>query len=670
MGLQINSTTGEIDVDQSTAGTYQVTRTVTNSNGSLSSTATDIVVINPADNAAFSYSGSPYDIADASNPTPTVTGLSGGTFNSIDHFEFNGTDDFIDFPVQADFPDVYIMPQDPRTLSAWINLSSVPSGTAMEKTIISNRRRVSLYYQGYSLSVLNGGVLEFTFFLTKTNVSKYYQVRTTETLSAGTWYNIVLTDNGDLDGTTTSATDILNNYTIYINNVPATLTNHSGGLPSGFIGSATNWYGPRLNIGAAEGYLNPGYNNLSNDTYFPGLISNASIFTEGLTSAKVGELYNNGIPGNLSSHSSSSNLVGWWKLGNDATYNSSTSTWSFPNAANPGTGGGTSTSLPSTAIRTIDLNSTTGLISLSNSNVGDYGIIYNTTGATGSICPATSTQSIQLVNTNFDYPSVVCNAAGSPNITPTNFIQQTGGQFTISPTSGLTINATSGVLSPASSTAGTYAITYTIGSNSTTKNVTSGAVLAPLETTNTSTLTLNGNNSYINGGNDPSIQIFTGTHSYSFWVKKPVLSEAYIVGYGIDSVIIFNADGRIRFYTGGLAVGDLFSTTSLSADTWHHVVCTYDTNGDKKIYIDGSEDNSISTSGTISTGGSRLTIGAKYVSSYSHFFAGNIDEVAIWNTVLTSCDAAGIHQVSSNGITADLSTVYSSNLKYYNRMGE
>ena len=121
---------------------------------------------------------------------------------------------------------------------------------------------------------------------------------------------------------------------------------------------------------------------------------------------------------------------------------------------------------------------------------------------------------------------------------------------------------------------------------------------------------------------------------------------------------------------GGLAAADLYSTTSLSANTWHHVICTYDTNGDKKIYIDGSEDNDISTSGTISTNGLRLTIGAKYTGSYSHFFGGNIDEVAIWNTVLTSCDVAGIYQASSNGITADLSTVYSSNLKYYNRMGD
>ena len=80
--LSINSTTGEIDVSASDPGEYIITRTVTNSPGSLSTTATDIVTINPADNAAFSYSGSPYDLASASNPTPTVTGLSGGAFSA------------------------------------------------------------------------------------------------------------------------------------------------------------------------------------------------------------------------------------------------------------------------------------------------------------------------------------------------------------------------------------------------------------------------------------------------------------------------------------------------------------------------------------------------------------------------------------------------------------
>ena len=93
MGLTLNTSNGQITLSSSTAGNYEVTRTVTNTPGSLSTTATDIVTINPADNATFSYSGSPYDLASASNPTPTVTGLSGGTFSSISGFNFDGTDD-------------------------------------------------------------------------------------------------------------------------------------------------------------------------------------------------------------------------------------------------------------------------------------------------------------------------------------------------------------------------------------------------------------------------------------------------------------------------------------------------------------------------------------------------------------------------------------------------
>ena len=474
---------------------------------------------------------------------------------------------------------------------------------------------------------------------------------------------------------------IRDSYTIYINNVPATLVNYSSGLPSGFIGAATNWYGPRLNIGAAEGHTSSG-----NTSYFPGLISNASIFTESLTSAKVNELYNNGIPGNLSNHSSSSNLIGWWKLSNDATYNSSTSTWSFPNVANPGTGDGTSTTLPRTAIRTIDLNSTTGLISLSNSNVGNYGIIYNTTGATGSICPATDTQSVQLVNTNFDYPTNVCNASDSPNVTPTNFIQQTGGQFTISPTSGLTINATSGVLSPANSTAGTYAITYTIGSNSTTKNVTSGAVLTPSTTTNTSALSFNGTSSYINTNFNPSNSFTNGDSiTISMWVKSNKGSfptGLTLGGYDGSDRIYFQPYGNNgNFY---LSLPDYNAFTnwgSLSWNTWHHVIVVYDHNSASlKAYKNGVESTAAwskySGSGSLgsidlSSINTNLYIGADSNSGTANtFFQGEIDEVAIWNTNLTSCDVAGIYQASSNGITADLSTVYPSNLKYYNRMGD
>ena len=156
--------------------------------------------------------------------------------------------------------------------------------------------------------------------------------------------------------------------------------------------------------------------------------------------------------------------------------------------------------------------------------------------------------------------------------------------------------------------------------------------------------------SRIDCGND--IQIFTESHSYSFWVKKPTISEGYIFGYGIDSVIIFYSDGRIRFYTGGLTSGtDFYSSTSLSTNTWYHICCTYEKNGDKKIYIDGSLDNTISTTGTIQTGGVGLTIAARNLGGIiSHYFTGQLDGMCLFNYTLSSSQVTTLYGSSSTGI--------------------
>ena len=310
------------------------------------------------------------------------------------------------------------------------------------------------------------------------------------------------------------------------------------------------------------------------------------------------------------------------------------------------------------------INSTTGEINLSASTVGTYTVTYDTTGATGSLCPATSTQIVQLVNTNFNYPTNVCNAAGSPTISPTNFISGQGGTFTISPTSGLTINATSGVLSPANSTAGTYAITYTIGSNSTTKNITSTNLLAPSTTTNTSTLSFNGTSSYINTNLNPSNSFVNGDSiTISMWVKSNKGSfptGLTLGGYdGTDRIYFQPYGNNGSLYFSLPDYNALTSWGSLSWNTWHHVAIVYDHNSASlKAYKNGVESTSAwskySGSGSLgsidlSSVNTNLYIGADSNSGTANtFFQGEIDEVAIWNTSLTSCDVAGIYQASSN----------------------
>ena len=91
-GITLNSSTGEIDLDASTVGTYSITYTTT---GVCPDNQSTNITINAADNAAFAYSASSYEPTD-SDPTPTITGLTGGTFSGTTGLVINSTTGEID----------------------------------------------------------------------------------------------------------------------------------------------------------------------------------------------------------------------------------------------------------------------------------------------------------------------------------------------------------------------------------------------------------------------------------------------------------------------------------------------------------------------------------------------------------------------------------------------
>ncbi|PKP51152.1 MAG: hypothetical protein CVT95_01505 [Bacteroidetes bacterium HGW-Bacteroidetes-12] len=78
-GLSINPSTGAINPSLSTAGTYVVTFTVAATPTCPQMIATTTVTITALDDASFTYSPTTFCIT-GTNPTPTVTGIAGGTF--------------------------------------------------------------------------------------------------------------------------------------------------------------------------------------------------------------------------------------------------------------------------------------------------------------------------------------------------------------------------------------------------------------------------------------------------------------------------------------------------------------------------------------------------------------------------------------------------------------
>ena len=116
----------------------------------------------------------------------------------------------------------------------------------------------------------------------------------------------------------------------------------------------------------------------------------------------------------------------------------------------------------------LSINSTTGEINLATSTAGNYVVTY-TVPAIINNCQllGISTANISITAatipvTSFSYITPVCANGTNPSPNPaTGFTS--GGIF--SSTTGLTINPTTGVINLATSTAGTYSVTYTIAQN-------------------------------------------------------------------------------------------------------------------------------------------------------------------------------------------------------------
>ena len=82
--------------------------------------------------------------------------------------------------------------------------------------------------------------------------------------------------------------------------------------------------GSQVDSSVRAGDINSGGNDFRiayNNVYLNGQMSNVSIWNAALTSAQVTEIYSEGVPSNLNNHSAYSNLVSWWQLGSNTSFN-------------------------------------------------------------------------------------------------------------------------------------------------------------------------------------------------------------------------------------------------------------------------------------------------------------------------------------------------------------
>ena len=223
-----------------------------------------------------------------------------------------------------------------------------------------------------------------------------------------------------------------------------------------------------------------------------------------------------------------------------------------------------------------------------------------------------------------------------------------------------------------------------------------GFVDALAEVTNTKSTLFDGSDEYVNFGNQSPIQdIWASGGSVSCWIKPNSLSannervlDKKPVGYNGWYIALNNLSGTqckltFRSYWSGADYEKRTTNTVINLGLWNHIVITYNSDtfsNTATIYINGvsvaltsvQQPTSGNSVGTDNLGD--LTAGCQLNSgSPINMFDGNIDEIAMWNDILTASEVTQIY--NSNRGTLDLSTdtfdySSSSNLKAWWRMGD
>ena len=450
-GLTLDSNSGLITLAQSQPGTYTVTFT----GGSPcpgSTTATVTVTATPS--AAFAYAGGATFCSTASNPTPTITGATGGTFSAPTGLVIDPATGTLN--LQTSTAGTYAV--------TYAVAGTCPANTTVGVTITAAPVASFAYAAaggycagstGMATPGFTGGGSAGTFTASGTSLvlnASTGQVNLSQS-QPGT-YTIVNTvaASGGCAATTATAT-------IVINAAPMATLAANG--PTTFCAGGTVGLTATAGTGLTYQFLNNGV-AIAGATAATYPAAAAGSYTVAVTNAS----------GCTSTSAATTVVV-------NAT---TTATFSYPatsfcasstQVTTPtvtGTAGGTFS-----AATGLGLNATTGAITPNASTAGTYAVTYAVAGP----CPSTATFTLTITTpaaAAFSYANPAYCATGTATVAlPTG---STAGTFASA--TGLSLNAGTGAINLSASTAGTYTVTNTVAA--------SGSCAA---TTATTTITVN-----------------------------------------------------------------------------------------------------------------------------------------------------------------------------------
>ena len=186
---------------------------------------------------------------------------------------------------------------------------------------------------------------------------------------------------------------------------------------------------------------------------------------------------------------------------------------------------------------------------------------------------------------------------------------------------------------------------------------------APPSFNNTKSLLMDGVDEYVDLGTSVNL----GTVStISLWIKHDGggTTSQTIIGensYSFDYLLAINWSlprVYVRFSAGYYA----WDGTPIDDTSWHNIIIVRDTTSTAKIYFDGVDQGAPDLSGGTFSGNTLFRYLGNNYPSNTQYFSGNIDEVAGWNSALTTDN---INDISST--PTDLTSL---NPNIWYRMGD
>ena len=198
---------------------------------------------------------------------------------------------------------------------------------------------------------------------------------------------------------------------------------------------------------------------------------------------------------------------------------------------------------------------------------------------------------------------------------------------------------------------------------------------------NNYSLEFDGTNDYVSVADSADLSFGDGSNDSAFsisaWVNPDQATNFQIAFKDTEYQFYLNSSEHLTLFLEDESSGNYefaYYNSAISENTWSHVACTYNgvggtsANAGITLYVDGiNVTTTLAGSGTyvaMENSSNALTIGK----AGSNYADGNIDEVSIWNKVLSAGDISTLYQAKG---TSDLNDDgNSANLQGWWRMGD